>query len=138
MGDPAIDIAKLIDDAGLATFGTDLFVSRFSTDGGDEQVMVWDTGGDIPMTTLDKEVIRMPSVGVQVRGEEEGYEAAYALAEQIYEELHGQSEVTVNGSRYLIIMASSDIMFIGRDKSERPLFSLNFNTKRTESGTSSG
>jgi hypothetical protein len=89
------------------------------------------TGGETPITTFDNRDVENPSVAVRVRGSRIGYQAAYDLSKQILDELHGKSEVTVNNNRYLGIFATSDILAIGRDTNDRPIFSVNFRMMKT-------
>ncbi len=131
MNPSSFDIKDLLDaDSGVGlTFPTDLFVSEMPKEP-DKCAAVFDTGGYDAMSNYD---YKRPTVQVRVRGDKGGYLAAHALAQSIFDLLHGSDNQTVNSTRYIGIWAEGDIMFIGYDDNRRPLLSMNFRIHRAAS-----
>jgi len=133
MNAPARDIKDLLEASSAGTgltFGTNLFVSQEPDGAGvaDRVVTVYDTGGG----ELDtKRTLKTPTVMVKVRGNRHGYQNGYTLAELITTTLHAVENTTVNSTRYVYIIATSDINFLGYDKLNRPSWSVNFRIMRT-------
>lgn len=132
MNSPSVDIGTmLVNDLGLI-LGLNLFISKTPTSP-DKCVTVIDSGGYNPSLPLSKiEVIDNPAVQILVRGNKQNYLEAYALLEEIKRYLHGKSQHTVGLTRYIIILAESDILSLGYDDNNRPLLSCNFLINRTE------
>lgn len=131
MNAPSEDIKDLLEVSATGlVFATDLFVSQEPDTGEvlDRVVTIYDTGGGQPDT---KESIKTPTIMIKVRGNKFGYQNGYALAELVVTTLHGVVNTTVNSTRYIHIIAQSDINFLGYDKFNRPLFTVNFRIMRT-------
>jgi len=94
----------------------------------DLAVAVTDTGGYRAQGNF---TWRRPTIQVLVRGPRGDYDAGYAMALDCMNELHAIADETIAGARYIMILASSDILFAGYDESHRPLFSVNFEIQRT-------
>jgi len=124
---PAKDIAQLISDAGYGTLGTDLFLNH-EPNLPNDIVTVFDTGGSSPEPAIQ---LYKPTVMVRARGGPSDFDEAYAKLESIKLALHAEFDVTVNGSRYLQILAMGEIQQLGRDGNNRPQFTLNFRLMRT-------
>ena len=73
-----------------------------------------------------------PMVQILVRGGRHAYPATRTIAENIHTFLHGYGSALVNDTHYVGIWASSDIIPLGYDSSDRPSFSLNFAIHRTQ------
>jgi len=129
MNPPSEDIKDfLLDDSSLAlTFGTDLFVG-YTPDSPDAVVGVYDSGGD--GIEMDYTYER-PSVQVRIRGDKGAYRAAQMRGQAIRDYLKGIVNQTKNSARYLAIWPKGDVLFIGRDEKNRPMFSVNFTAHRT-------
>ena len=130
MNSPAVDIKDILIESstGLSlVFATDLFVSKMKEDV-DECVCIYDGPGGSPEANYE---LDYPSVQIRVRGNKMAYREGWALAKDVRDVLHGMTDKTINGTRYLEIVCSGDIMFIAYDESERPIFSVNFNIHRT-------
>lgn len=133
MNSPSEDLKDILEASSAGTgliFGTDLFVSHEPDGGGvaDKVVTVYDTGGGQPDT---KRNIKNPTVQVRVRGDVFGYQAGYSLAETVFDVLHTVLNTTVNSTRYIQIIATSDINFLGFDDNKRPMWTINFSIIRT-------
>jgi len=129
MSDPATDIAALIEELNLGTLGTDLFVNE-EPGKPDATITVFDSGGVSPDLTFDGENIYYPTVMVRVRGRTDKQAITYDLAESIRDALHGLYQTTVDGTVYLLVQASGDIVRVGRDENNRPMFTVNFRLMR--------
>lgn len=124
---PAWDIASFLDDQGLGTIGTDISVNTES-DEPDEFITCFDTGGFDPDGAVD---ISNPTVMIHVRGKSDDFHATYEKARLVKNTLHRQHDIEINGSRYLQILVTGDILDLGRDKHKRPKFSINLLLMRT-------
>lgn len=127
MNPPSIDIKDILEAAGIGTYGTDLFVSTIP-ERPDAAVGIIDTAGLSPLPV--DYIYDRPSVQIIVRGTANGYLAAYSKAESIKRALHALYNETWNGTRYIVILAETDILWIGPDERNRPQFSLNFSINR--------
>jgi hypothetical protein len=108
--------------------GGDLFISR-EPDSPDAVVTIYDTGGGEPSSGTEKN--EFPTIQVRVRGAVMDYEGAYNLIDSIKNVLHNLASQTINGTKYIGVWASSDIIHLGYDTSDRPIFTLNFRIHRT-------
>lgn len=89
-------------------------------------VTIRSTGGypGAPNYQYDK-----PTVQVIVR--HDVYATGYAMAQAIKQELHGQNNITYNGTRYIQILCEGDVIPSRIDKEKHPEFSVNFAVHRT-------
>jgi len=129
MRSAALDIRQMLADAGLGTIGTDLFVDQEPSTP-HACITCYDSGGEGPEPTVD---LYHPTVMVKVRGNPRDFNGTYAKAMNVLTTLHGKNEVTVGGSRYLLVLATGDIMTMPRDELDRPSFTINFRMMRTPS-----
>lgn len=124
------DIKDLLEDssgvAGLV-FGTNLFVGTMPTTP-DSCVGLYDTGGPPPDEMISG--LFYPTFQVRVRGAVGGYKTAYELAQSIRDNLHQRTGEAINGVTYVHIFATTDVLYIGKDENDRPLFSVNFRTTK--------
>ena len=109
-------------------FGTNLFIGAMP-DYPDLCACLYDTGGPPP----DEAVMGTyyPTFQARVRDGAGGYKTGYALAQSIRNALHGLTQQTVNGTRYIYMYATSDILHVGKDEKDRPLFTINFRAAKT-------
>lgn len=130
----AVDIADVL--AGVSslalTLGDDLHVSQMPATGTIPCVAVLDSPVGVgPSPALNvTETIHGSFVQIRVRGDRNGYQAARALAGAIKDELHGLRDQTINGTRYILVWAQSDVLWLGYDENQRPEFSINFRIQR--------
>ena len=126
MGSPAAGIYDILEAAGLFGGATG-WEGRVGglTDNGAPQVAVIDSGGRAGEVKIQ---IEYPSVQILVRGspEQGGYAAAYSKAEKIHAALQGIGQNPVQFARLTSCVAIGFINWLGRDASDRPQFSLNF------------
>jgi hypothetical protein len=130
MSAPSVDVKDLLESESVLalTFGTDLFIGEIPPEP-NECVVVFDTGGSPsePHYTYER-----PTVQIRVRGERGGYVVAYDLINAVRNTLNGQSNVSVNTSRYVGIWQQGDVSFVAWDDNQRPLFTVNFRLHRTD------
>ena len=110
---------------GLA-FGTNVFIGTMP-DTPDLCVGLYDTGGYPPDEAQSGTYY--PTLQIRVRGG--AYRAAYLVAQSIRNSLHQITNETYNSTRYIYIFASGDVLYIGKDDKDRPLFSINFRVAKT-------
>jgi len=131
MMNPASEDIKdlLAAESSLAlTFATNLFIAKMPIDP-DLCVSVNDTGGYDPEVDY---VYDRPTVQIQVRGPKGDYIVGHELAQDIGETIHGVNNQTVNATRYIGIWREGDVIALGFDDNDRPLFSINFRIHRTD------
>lgn len=127
MNSPAQDIADILTDEGVGVIGTSLFCFKQPTTP-DSCITVIDSGGFPPEANYRYDY---PTVQILVRGARNGYRAAYTVAENIKTTLNGKAGNAVDSTYSIIgIWAMGDILPLGNDESDRPLFSLNFRLQR--------
>lgn len=128
----SFDIATLLGANGFGTIATDIFMIEFQDDidgSIDSQVVVVDNeGSGSPL----KDLYEQPEFQILVRGNKtEGTLIASAKARSIHEFLIAWPNATVNGNDYLgVEPMGSGPVFLGRDDSDRPVFSSNYFTHR--------
>jgi len=128
---PSKDIADYLDadsDLDLA-IGTNLFRSTMPPTP-DLCACLYDSPGEAPDSHLD---YKRPGLQIVVRGVAGGYDAAHTLAQQLNDAIDGLANVTISGSRYIGIWATTDVGAVGQDDNNRPLVSVNFRIHRTAS-----
>jgi len=129
MNPPCEDIKDILVDGGVGVFQTNLFlVSMPNTP--DACVGVFDSPGMPPDLSYNVYDLEYPSVQVRVRGDIFGYEAAWNKAKEVKDCLHGKANETWNGTYYLLIACSAEIMFVYVDENNRPVLSVNFEIHR--------
>jgi len=134
---PSVDIADILESSAVgagtikASSGWSIHVSIIPDDSNtpDTVIGLFDYGGGQPIANYTYDY---PQVQVRIRGAKAGYQVAWAKANEVKEALHGLTNETWNSTRYIQILCTSDIMFIGYDKNHRPMFSINFSIHRTE------
>ena len=127
------DIVDLMDasNSGLGlTKNSNLFWPRMpdASNTPHKCVSVSDTSGRSPDTGSD---IFNTTIQITVRGNRNKYEEAHELAQDIQDFLHGLNNETVNGARYIGVWAEGDILPVGEDDKNRPVFTCNFRIQRT-------
>ena len=90
----------------------------------DKLITFLDTGGE---PSNPKWLLDFPTVQVVVRGGANDYKNIWKVAKAIKDLLLGITSQTINGDKYVSVTELSTIAFIGRDDSNRPMFSINFN-----------
>jgi len=86
-------------------------------------IMISDTGGQTPNP---KWLLDFPTIQTLIRGEVSGYLDTFTEAKAVKDLLLGIDSQVLNGDNWNGITLNGDLRFIGRDKSSRPMFSVNF------------
>lgn len=120
------DIKDMIVAQGLATFTTDLFISELPKS--PDLCIVLNTSPG-RQSELRYEWER-PAVHLLVRGNPGQYNQGFDKITLIAKFLHGH-KATINGARYALIAQDGDIDNIGKDESNRHLWSTRFSIQRT-------
>lgn len=122
MSSPAEDIATILNDAGIGTLGTTLFVGK--DDNNDEaSIALYDNGGPAPNPKFARDFFDMQ---VRVAGNPYDYAGAYETSLTIKNYLLGVDPQSVGTKIYFGFNLRSDITFIGYDLKQRPLFTQNY------------
>lgn len=95
-----------------------------------DQVVVVKEG--VPRTTSPRLTVRQPTVQIVVRGAPKDYTGARDKAEAVYQALNGWPGGMIGTGYYSLIEAQGDILPLGYDALYRPMFSINFQTMRSE------
>lgn len=127
------DFQQYLKDAGIVDGSTDWpSVRRRVHDNSDQLVILTEDGGFEPETpapagTLGDSAQKEPAVQVRVRAEPWDGDAAHAKAQEVWDALHGQMRVEINGNFYARIKAQTpQPIFIGYDDQNRPEFTISF------------
>lgn len=133
MNPVSVDMADILESSNVGvgdfagTSGWSIHVGEMP-DTPDTCILISDTGGSRPEPNYTYE---RPTFQVLVRGAVGDYLTAYAKIVECRDALHGLTNDTWNSARYIQILATSDILAIGRDTKRRQLFSVNFQAHRT-------
>ena len=126
MSAPEIGIKDLLVSSGVGTFaassGWGIFIGRLPTSP-DTAIACIKAGGRSPFPHL---LLNFPSVQVMIRGSSGGYEAAEAKARAVVDALLGIPSQTINNDDWGGITQLGDVISLGFDEKDRPIFSCNF------------
>ena len=118
------DIATWLADKGIGTKGTSIFRGYLPPTPVD-CLGVFASGGSAADLVGN---IDNPSVQVLVRAS--SYTNAETVAYNVFNNLHGVTETTIGNTRYLLIEALQDPVFVGQNENGHYLFSVNFRIMR--------
>lgn len=126
MSNPSEGVKDLLVAGSVGAFGPGsgwrIFIAKEPTSP-DTVVTVYDTGG---LTPNPKWLLDFPSVQVRVRGAKGEYAAARVKAVEAKDVLLGIAAQTINGDGWRGINLVGDLVHIGFDQGERPMFTMNF------------
>ena len=122
------DIADFLEDEGIGTVGTNLFIGR-KIDSDDTSlpnniVVLYETGGVAPSIDIPT---KNPTFQVYVRNTD--YALGRAKIEAVRTALHQTYGDTIGSTSFMYIVAQSEPGYIGRDEPDtngREEFSINF------------
>jgi hypothetical protein len=120
------DIKDLLVAQSLGTFQVDLFIGELPSSP-DASIAVIPGTGQNPGLWYEWE---RPGIQIMVRAAAGGYTSANTSIDNIKNYLHGL-RTTINSTRYALINQQGDILYLGKDESNRPVFSANFRIQRT-------
>lgn len=132
MSSPAEDIALHLDNLGLGSRGSDIYVG-FEPESTSLTMTLMNSGGLDPNPKWLRDY---PTVQIRLRGSAFGYEAAWTKANDIKDALLGEPPTMLNGKNYVQFLQIGDILDLGPDENNRPLITLNFRfaVERTSGG----
>ncbi len=107
----------------LTSIDSNIYIGEMPTTP-DNITCLFESGGFAPDLTHDGGIYQKPTF--QVRVKDLVYATAIIKLEAIKLALCNVSNVTINGTKYLSIRQTSDIMPFGRDANNRAEFSINF------------
>lgn len=123
---PAEGAKDLLETASVgvfaATTGWGIFVAREPMTP-DQAITIYDTGGLAPDP---KWLLDYPSIQVRIRGSKGDYQGTFNKAKQCKDVLLGCPSLNLNGDRWVSITGLGDVISLGYDDNERPLFTTNF------------
>ena len=125
MNPPSADLKDILEANTSLVFGTDLFIGMAPT-APDNVVVLRDSGGAAPEAQY---VYDYPTVQVYVRNN--AYLNGWNQANTVKDCLHAIAGEVWNSTKYVQILASTEIMYLGVDENDRAEFSLNFTIHRT-------
>ena len=136
MNGAATDIAALLETRGEGTVGTDIFINKAP-----EKIAVTtypiasinDTGGFDPQITFETRNYE-PTIQVFIVGKASDFAASETFLFAIVDELLKPLTLTAAPYEYYGIYQQGDVIPLGEDDKQRPLFSANFRVSRREPG----
>lgn len=126
MADPAQGIANLLVDASVGAAGGTadwgIFIGKLPSSP-KAAIGIVTTGGTPPNPQY---LLDYPSVQVMVRGNPNGYVAGRAKAQAVKDAILGLPSQEVNGDLWVQFNMIGDVVTVGFDENNCPLFSVNF------------
>jgi len=119
------DISDYLATQGHGTVGTNIFTG-WMPDSPDVAISVMQTAGGPPM--VHPSTMEYPNVQVLVR--HTSYDSGWTLINNIYDDLHGLANTTIN-TRVYSIQALAAPVKIAEDAKDRVMFSCNFRIYKT-------
>ena len=125
MTSPAEDIAEILENNGVGTVGTDIYIGNIPDidDAPNAIVGVMDTGALFLSPKWKRDEL---TIQVLIRGPKRSYNLGYTKAKAVMDALLGIDPVTVNSHDYVLFVAIGGINHLGNDAQDRAKFSLNF------------
>lgn len=120
------DIKDRLVAQGIGVYGTTIFLG-FMPDSPDKCICISDGPPLSPELNYEWE---RPGLQILCRNKIGLYEECEAYARSIYDILHGQNNLTINSTVYKLIKATQTPFYVGKDDSNRPVFSMNFEIQR--------
>jgi len=114
------DIGNYLEQNGIGVLGTDIFLGQLPASP-DNVVALFEYAGYPPWLKLSCE-----RPGLQVRVRSTHYTTGRTKIEKVTQVLHGVTEQTINGVRYVIIQAEQSPFPLGRDENGRIEWAVNF------------
>ena len=114
------EIGTYLQTQGIGTLGANLFLGLMP-DQPDNCIALFEYAGSPPDLHWNGEY-----PGLQVRVRNKSYAAGRAKIEEVVTELHGAHELTLNGTRYLLIKARGNPEVLKRDNNNRVELFVNF------------
>ena len=119
-----VDMKDILVAFGYGTFGDTIHIGK-EPDKPANCITLYDMGG------LEQNAkISLDNIRFQVRVRNKSYINGYNILDRIKRELDGRPPGTINGSRYVGYWATSYIIFLERDESDRAIFVCNFRVIR--------
>ena len=123
---PSQGISDLLVAASIGTFnaisGWSIRISR-QKDKPDSSVTIYDYTGE---NNNPRYLLDFPRVQIRVRGNQNGYVAAFDKSTDIMNALIGLPSQDINGDRWTAVNQVGGINALGYDDKDRPQFTLNF------------
>lgn len=127
---PSMDIKDMLVAASIGTFaaknGWAIYIGEEPPEP-DTCITIYDTGGFDPNPAF---LLDFPTIQIRVRGSESGFVEAFNKMQSIKDELLGRDVEVWNTTRYDGIWMVSDIVYLGTDERNRPLFVTNWRIAR--------
>lgn len=117
------DIGQYLEDAGIGTQGTDIFISH-KQDAGDTVISVLDTGGIKPDVYIPT---KEPTFQIFIHAPT--YTEGKTLLDSVRDTLHRVFNTTIGNTYVYFIEALSEGGHIGRNERGLDEFSINFHAK---------
>ena len=114
------EIGAYLAQKSIGTVGTDIFLGQMP-DQPDSCIVLFEYAGSPPDLHWNGEY-----PGLQVRVRNKSYAAGRAKIKEVVTELHGVHELTLNGTRYLLIKARGSPEVLKRDNNNRVELFVNF------------
>ena len=124
------EIGQFIEDEGLATQATDLFIGDMPQTAPDTATAVVETAGLVPLFAHDTIGVNVEQASFQVYTRAVTYSAARGLAESIFVALNKLVNTTLSGTTYPRVAAIQSPFSLGRDDNHRAQIVCNYTVRK--------
>ena len=124
------EIGQLIEDEGLGTQATDLFIGDTPQSAPDAAVTVVETSGLAPLYAHPVATINIEQPSFQIFARDTSYPVARAKAEAIFRVLTNKVNTSLSGTAYVRIVANQSPFSLGRDDNHRAQIVCNYQVKK--------
>ena len=126
-----IDVKDRMVSLALGTFGVDLFIGKLP-DAPDSAAALMEYAGSFGQFSHDSAVAEFERPRFQINVRDAVYATGRATIESIYKGVPA-SNIMLNGTQYLRIVALQPPFFLKRDENDRPIFICNFEAMKAVS-----
>lgn len=124
------EIGTYLQTSGIGTLGSSLFIGMLPQTP-DTCVAIYEYGGSVGTYTMGSTVsARLEYPRIQAIARAASYSTARAKIQSVYTTLDAVAETDLSSKRYHRIRAATPPIYIGKDESNRPMFSCNFETMK--------
>jgi len=124
------EIGQFIEDEGLASQATDLFIGDMPQTAPDTATAVVETAGLTPLFAHDINGVNLEQPSFQIYNRAVAYSVARALAQSIFVALNKLVNTTLSGTIYPRVVAIQSPFSLGRDDNHRAQIVCNYTTRK--------
>lgn len=118
------DVGDYLQAQGIGALATDIFYTKFPAQPHNCIILIGQAGQSTKTTLRKTMTLERPELGIRVRNQDD--ETADAKAKAIYDLLNLTFNTTLGSTRFKSIRAIAPHFYVGQDKNENFLYSINF------------